>query len=277
MNKLIILLLPLLALACNEPKMTEEEAWLRIGKFRSSEQTDSLGDALNYYLDHFSDGKYASEVESLKQAFDTEAEEWARVSGRRCTLKGVDEFLFNYPSGFFRQQALDAIDSLNFREALTKNTVEAFENYLNNFPNGNYARKARAMIDGTEERSVTPEERRAAISTIERHFSYMTENDEDIANTVADNISCYIGKDNCTMEDVIDYMVHVCDTYDTKVMETSGFDVRKIMAAGSPVYNVQFNLKETINPDDTVNCQVRTFSGTAILNRYAKITSLILE
>lgn len=276
-NKIIACLLPILLIACQKPTMTEEEAWLRIGKFRSSQQTDSLSDALNYYLDHFEDGKYATEVSSLKQSFDTEEADWRRVSGHRCTLKGIDGFLFDYPSGFFRQQALDAIDSLNFREAMAQNSVEALENYLNNFPNGLYARKARAMIEGTEERSVTSDERRAAISTIEQHFSYMVDGNEDIASTVSENLTCYIGKNNCTVDDVLDYMEHVCADYQTKIMETSNFDVRKITAAGTPVYNVQFRLKETINPEDSIDRQVRSFSGTAILNKRAQITSLILE
>lgn len=277
MYKLFITALLATLFACEETKMSEDEAWNRVGKFRNAEQADSLGEALDYYIDHFEEGVHLTEATALKDAFDAERAEWASVSRRGCTLQQVDEYLYRHPSGFFRQQVLEAIDSLTFREALEKNSVKALEEYIENFPDGRFVRKAQAMIDGTEERSVTSDERRSIVQLIERHFGYMVAEDDDIVSTVAENLSCYIGKQNCTADDVVAYMNHVNADYKEKLMETSNFDIRKVMAADISMFNVQFRLVETIEPEDTLKRQERQFKGTAIVNNHMKITSLILE
>lgn len=277
MYKLFITVLLATLFACEETKMSEEEAWNRVGKFRNAEQSDSLGESLNYYIAHFEEGVHLDEATALKEAFDAEREEWATVSRRGCTLQKVDEYLYRHPTGFFRQQVLAAIDSLTFREAMEKNSVKALEEYLENFPEGRFARKAQAMIDGTEEHSVTSDEKRSIVQLIEHHFGCMVEENEDIVNTVAENLSCYIGKQNCTADDVVAYMSHVNADYKEKVMETSNFDIRKVMAADISMFNVQFRLVETIEPEDTLLRQERQFKGTAIVNNHMKITSLILE
>lgn len=278
MQKLLIFIFLASLFGCQDIQWTEDETWSRIGKFRSEEQTDSLGFALDYYVEHFSEGKYISEVQTLKTTFDEETEEWEKASKRGCTVEQIDAFLNRYPAGFYRQQALSAIDSLSFRSAQEQNSVTALEDYLLNFPEGKFAQKAKAMIDGTEERSVTSDERRLIADVIKSHFACMTEGDEDgITNTMAENISCYIGKKNCTQEYVLEYMGNVNSDYKTKVMEAANFNIRKIGVAGIPVFNVQFHLTETINPEDTLNCEERQFNGTAIVNSHMKITSLILE
>jgi len=265
-------------LGCDNIQWTEEDTWARIGKFRAEEQTDSLGFALNYYVEHFDEGKHLSEVQTLKTTFDEETDEWEEASKRGCTLEQIDKFLNRYPAGFYRKQALFAIDSLSFRYAEEQNSVTALEDYLLNFPEGKFAHKAKTMIDGTEERSVTSDERRLIANVVKTHFSSMTQGDEEgISSTLAENISCYIGKKNCTKEDVLEYMNNVNSDYKTKVMEVANFNIRKIGVAGIPVFNVQFRLTETINPEDTLNAEERHFNGTAIVNSHIKITSLILE
>ena len=134
------------------------------------------------------------------------------------------------------------------------------------------------MAEAEADNLVTEEEKNAVAEVIKRHFQAIENNDTiDIVETVAENLSSYIGKQNSTEQDVIKYLKHTNEGKNVKKFKTSEYDISKVVTAGIPIYNVRFALNEQINPDDSLHRRVRDFKGTAIVNSKKKITALLLQ
>ncbi len=276
--KVALCTVALVLMACqNRPAYSEEEAWARISQFRTADEPDSVAEALDYYLDHFSDSKYVQQVVAMKNSFQKEKQEWQEVVAYNCTIENVDKYIYEHPDGFFRGRAVATIDSLSFLDASQKKTAEAVQAYLDQYPDGKFVEQARALLGDLQDMDMTAEERNRVTGVVERHFEDMTLNSEEIVTTVAPNLSSYIGKAHSTKEDVLEYMAHVHADGEAKLISASQFSLTKFMAAGVPVYNVRFTLTEKINPDDSLALQEYHYKGTAILNSSLQITSLVLE
>ena len=286
LNKLLLCLFVLVAggacwwfLFRDSRHYSEDEVWALIGHYQNTDQPDSLYDMLNYYMDEFSDGRYNSEVGTLLSRFEQERDELNSILGSNCTIKNVDTYVYAHPQGFFRTKALNVLDSLEFADAQKHNTPDAYQEYLGKYPNGRFRAQAQAeLADAEADNLVTEEERTAVTEVIRHHFQAIENNDTvDVVETVAENLSSYIGKLNSTEDDVVKYLKHTNEGKDVKVFKTSDYDISKVVTAGIPIYNVRFALTELINPDDSLHRKVRGFKGTAIVNAKKKITALLLN
>ena len=258
-------------------ELPEMDAWSRVGHFQASGEIDSMEVALNDYLWTFSDGRYSEEARTLRDRLNRERDAWEKIVNGDCTLKAVDEYIYAHPDGFFHDQALWLLDSLEFLDAKEKNTEEALMNYLEQRHDGRFVKEAQELLKAVGKVDASEEETKQASAVVQKHFTAMQEGSETIVTTMADNISSYIGKPNPTVSDVLAYMAHFLKGNDTKVFSLSDFNVKKMMQGGDPSYSVQFSLKETINPEDSTEMEVKNLKGTAILNAAMLMTSLVLE
>ena len=258
---------------------SEDETWSLITHYQNTDQPDSLYDMLNYYQSQFSDGRYNTEVSTLLSRFEIERDELNSILKSNCTIKNVDTYVYAHPQGFFRTKALNILDSLEFADAQKHDTPDAYHEYLGKYPNGRFRSQAQAELAEAEaDNLVTEEEKNAVAEVIKRHFQAIENNDTiDIVETVAENLSSYIGKQNSTEQDVIKYLKHTNEGKNVKKFKTSEYDISKVVTAGIPIYNVRFALNEQINPDDSLHRRVRDFKGTAIVNSKKKITALLLQ
>lgn len=283
-KKDFILYAGLLAMACiglpsctEKKEYTEEEAWTRIGRFRSENQADSMELALEYYLDNYPDGKYATEAGNLQDLFNQEKKQWLDILQHNCSIEAVDRFIFNHPDGFFHTQAVNAIDSLTFRAAEAEHTTEALQAYVDEYPEGRFLPQAHALLNKLELGDMSAEEKETVTQTLRNHFHYLTINSDEIESTVAPVLSSYMGKSQSTSDDVMTYMQHVHADGKMKLIEPHDINIKKIESKSGSLYNATFRLVEVVNPEDSINRQSKSFKGTAVLNSYGEITSVVLE
>ena len=258
---------------------SEDEAWALISHYQNTDQPDSLYDILNYYMSQYPEGRYYSETSTLLSRFENERDELESILKSNCTIKNVDTYVYAHPDGFFRTKALGVLDSLEFADAQKHNTPDAYQEYLDKYPNGKFRSQAQTELADAQENSIVTEEEMGEVTTvIQKHFQAIQDNDSiEILETIAENLSSYIGKQNSTEDDVIKYMKHTNEGRNVKIFKTSDYDVSKVVTAGIPIYNVRFALNEKINPNDSLHSRVRDFKGTAIVNAKKKITALVLQ
>ena len=264
--------------SCHKAKeYTEDEAWIRIGRFQSANQPDSVEQALQYYLENFPDGKYVTEVNNLYTLFQQEQKQWNHILRHNCSVDAVGRFLLNYPEGFFHAEASQMVDSLTYNKAVSSHSSQAIQAYMDEFPNGRFIQQAKKLLDKIELGNMSIDEKVSIIQTLQDHFHFLTINSDQIESTIAPILSSYMGKTHCSSDDVKVYMEHVHADGRPKLIEPKEIQVKKIESDAGSVYNASFRLVETLNLDDSLHMQVKTFKGIAVLNTYGEITSVVLE
>ena len=175
-------------------------------------------------------------------------------------------------------------------------TPEAYEHYLDQFSQGKFAAEARKQISELDNEDLTIEEKTVVKETLTTHFDALGDNDKGaIASTLASEINSYIGKANPELEDIYAYMSNMHASGRMIVFNVKNTNITKVNAGDRSMYNVQFSLEEETyargshatldtesgNPAEgekaVASDDVKTFSGTAVLNESMKITSLVLR
>jgi len=263
-------------------ELTEQDAWNRVTQFQAAAQLDSLDAALDAYLWTYTDGRYAEDARTLRDRLRNERDRFERIADdgydTERAVQALDAYLEEYPDGFYRRDALRLQDSLEFVLALEAQTEDALLDYLEQHPDSRFAEAAHEALKRVGKQAASEEEAKLASDCIRNHFEAMQLYDEEgLVATLSDVISSYIGKPNPLHEDIIAYMEHFHKGQDDKRLTASNFDVQKMLNPDGTLYNVQFDLTETINPKDTAKTVVRQLKGTAILDPAMRISSLVLR
>ena len=275
--------------------MDERTAYDNIIRYENTHQLDSLGEALNDYFDTYnSDAFHYSQLKDLHDRFFTERDDW-QATENNMSLETVRQFLGVHPDGFYLIAATQKLDSLSYVDACTTNTREAYEHYLDQFSQGKFVAEARKQISELDNEEITIEEKTAVKETLTTHFDALGDNDKGtIASTLASEINSYIGKANPELEDIYAYMSNMHASGRMIVFNVKNANITKVKAGDRNLYNVQFSLEEETyargshptldtesgNPaegEKPADSDVKTFSGTAVLNENMKITSLVLR
>ena len=273
----------------------ERTAYDNIIRYENQQQLDSLGDALNDYFDTYnSDAFHYSQLKDLHDRFFTERDDW-QATENNMSLETVRQFLGVHPDGFYLKDATRKLDSLSYVDACAANTREAYEHYLDQFSQGKFAAEARKQISELDNEDLTIEEKTAVKETLTTHFDALGDNDKGaIASTLASEINSYIGKANPELEDIYAYMSNMHASGRMIVFNVKNTNITKVNAGDRSMYNVQFSLEEEtyargshhtldtesgnpVEEDKSEATDVKTFSGTAVLNEGMKITSLVLR
>ena len=85
------------------------------------------------YLRDFPDGKHSEEVEAKLKELVAEINDWNDACVNNIK-SGFITFLSNHPNSSFEQACKDKIDSLDYVDALSANTVDALQMYVNSHP-----------------------------------------------------------------------------------------------------------------------------------------------
>lgn len=255
---------------------SEKAAWLKVQRFESEMQLDSLEAAISYYQWNYVHGKHANQVRMLKDRIESEKRDWytARYSDSTET---VEDFIRNHSNSFFRTAANHLLDSLSFLEATEEDTYAAYEQYLDSYSDGMYAKEAKKRMEEIDEGETTETETTDASMVIANHFQALsTLNRELLKSTIADVVTSYIGKSNLTPADVEKYMesIHAIDGRKVS-FQLKNIIVSKEVKDHVPTYLVNFVLNETIVQDGKTNQM--NFSGLSKVSNQGKITSLILS
>ncbi len=256
--------------------LTEREAWAAVERQVARDDPDSLAIALDCYFDAFPDGKYLLQAQTMKKNYEKELADWTRLLNGSLTRATLESFLYDHPEGFFRSRAMARMDSIDYAAAVDAGTPEAFYDYLERYPSGRFVGEAKARLAKTEVARLSEAEEGSAKRAVAAHFDALSANSGDIASTVASALA-YMGKEEATPQDVLDYMERTHAGGEEKHFETSGMAVTKSYAGSVPMYNVRFRLVETIVAADADSACQRSFEGEAALNADYRITALRLH
>ena len=273
----------------------ERTAYDNIIRYENTNQLDSLSEALNDYFDTYnSDAFHYSQLKDLHDRFFTERDDWQAIK-ENLSVEAVRQFLYVHPDGFYLSEANRKLDSLSYVDACAINTREAYEHYLDQFSQGKFAAEARKQISELDNEELTIEEKTAVKEALTTHFDALGDNDKGtIASTLAEEINSYIGKANPELEDIYAYMSNMHSSGRMIVFNVKNANITKVNTGNRSIYNVQFSLEEetyargshhtldtesgSLTEDEKpAATDVKTFSGTAVLNESMKITSLVLR
>lgn len=270
----------------------ERTVYDNIMRYERERNLDSLDVALNDYFDTYnSDAFHYSQLKGLHDRFFTERSDWQEAQDA-MSMEAVRHFLDVHPDGYYLSTARQTLDSLSFAIAVEADTYEAYEQYIAQFSQGKYVKEARKKMNELENVELTVEEKTAVTETLSAHFNALADNDQDaITATLASQINSYIGKNDPELEDIYAYMQKMHSSSRMIVFLVKNVVVTKVEAAGRNLYNVQFALDEETytrnhsseqtekseGAEAPTPTEIKSFSGTAILNEGMKITSLVLR
>ena len=282
--------------SCGGNPADERADYDQIVRFQNESKLDSLGIAINAYLDTYdADATYFLQVKDLSERFFNERTDWQSTQAA-LSLTALRQFLDAHPDGFYLALAHHQFDSLSFRQVLAANTTEAYEQYIDQFPQGAYVKEARKKLTDLETGDLSAEEKEAALAVLTTHFTALGDNDRTaLTATLAAQINSYLGKTNPELEDIYAYMATVHATGRVIRFAIKDARVAETEALGRSIYNIQFALDEDTYtraqydalqkaaeageeaPEAAAPAATKHFTGAAVLNENMKITSLVLR
>lgn len=274
----------------------ERLAYEAIMRYQNEKKLDSLGVALDEYLDTYnSDAYHFSQIKELNDRYSTERADWNAAEGI-MSIEAIRHFVDLHPDGFYLPLAHQKMDSLSYMAAKAVDTREAYEQYINQFSQGKYVAEARAKMEDLDNVEITVDEKLSATETLKTHFNALADNNRGaITATLAEQINSYIGKAAPELEDIYAYMQSMHSHSRTIVFLVKNAEVTKVNVAGKSMYNVQFLLDEETYTheahavldteagtseeaeDGPKPTSTKHFTGAAVLNEAMKITSLVLK
>ena len=186
---------------------SQHDAWGRVQQYKNSNQPDSLMLAIDYYLEKYPEGGFASEAINLKSSLKKEMNAWKEAS-TPLTMEKVNSYLDNYGNGFYNAIAMDALDSLTFSIAKEKKDEASINNYISQFPNGRYAEEAMKILEELQiGNKLSADEEKDVSACLDRHFTALASNNKSaVAATMVFPARSYLGKTNAVQNDVFLFM-----------------------------------------------------------------------
>ena len=137
------------------------------------------------YLRDFPEGKHSEEVEAKLKELVAEINDWNDACVNNIK-SGFVTFLSNHPNSSFEQACKDKIDSLDYVDALSANTVEALQMYVSSHPDGKYIDEAVQAQNDIASMKVQPAEASTIKSVCSQFFTSLADKDEaSLTSTVA--------------------------------------------------------------------------------------------
>ncbi len=98
------------------------------------------------YIDHYPQGQFIDLVNQTKEKlFFIEA---YNIAASQFTDTALRNYLLLYPSGTYKDKALDAIEIAAWQKAKYENTIKSYQEYLNQYPTGKAASLAKEKMAG---------------------------------------------------------------------------------------------------------------------------------
>lgn len=127
----------------------------------------------------------------------------AVVSNSKSILQ---DYMRKYPNSPHRAEAARKIDSLDWAQASSLNTIEAYKAYMTEHENGDHYDEAESSMKALKVKEITPEERAQIAQVFRRFFISINERDQaSLVSTVTEELTL-LDKQQATHSDVIEMM-----------------------------------------------------------------------
>ena len=227
------------------------------------------------YLRDYPKGAHNEEVEAKLKELVAEINDWndACVNNMKS---GFVAFLGNHPNSMFELACKDKIDSLDYVDALSANTVEALQIYINSHPDGKYIEDAMQAQKNIASLKVQPDEASSVKGVCSQFFTGLANRDEaSLASAVAAVMDNFLNKRNATHADVMTFADKLASGHHHIAFTMNNdYKIRKVATeAGVFSYDVTFGVDEHYSTPDGKE-EWMTYIVTARINPDMKISSL---
>ena len=227
------------------------------------------------YLRDFPDGKHSEEVEAKLKELVAEINDWNDACVNNIK-SGFITFLSNHPNSSFEQACKDKIDSLDYVDALSANTVEALQMYVNSHPDGKYVDEAEQAQTNIASMKVQPAEASTIKSVCSQFFTSLANKDEaSLTSTVAAVMDNFLNKHNATHSDVIVFANKLtAEMHNAVFTINNDYKIHKVKTDTDAFsFDVTFSVDGNASTHDGQEKMI-TYFVTARINPDMKISSL---
>ena len=184
------------------------------------------------------------------------------------------DYLKNYPNSEHRAEALEKIDSIDWAQASSLNTAEAYNEYITEHPDGNYRDEADELLRKIQQQTVTPEEKSIISNVFHQFFvSINSRNADNLTATIADNLTL-LNKENATKDDVVEMMnkMYKADMTEMTWKLPGNYDIKKRDVEGTRFdYIVSFLANQDVVYSDASQNTTNKYRINAEVNSDGKI------
>ena len=227
------------------------------------------------YLRDYPKGEHYEEVEAKLKELVGEINDWndACVNNLKS---GFVAFLANHPNSIYEQACKDKIDSLEYVDALSANTVEALQIYISSHPDGKYIEEAMQAQKNISSRKVQPDEASSVKSVCSQFFTGLANRDEpSLSSAVAEVMDNFLNKRNATHADVLAFAEKLASGHHhSSFTMNNDYKIRKVQTGTDEFsFDVTFGVEEHYMTHDGKGEWV-TYIVNARINPEMKISSL---
>ena len=163
---------------------------------------------LQHYLDNFLDAPQAhrDSIMAHLQKFKKIDEAYAKIA-KSTNKEEILKYLEENPNSPNKTELTHRIDSLDWDAASKENTQAAYQRYIDEHATGEHYDEAQLALNKQKAKELSPEDRQMVSNVFHRFFvSINSKNEGGLTSTVSDVMSNFLGRENASKGDVIDYM-----------------------------------------------------------------------
>lgn len=256
----------------NDSKMSRETEAYELAM--KSNDVNQLKNFLRNYTDASSEHKAAVEKEISQINKQEEDLSMSLVTRDKARLA---KYLEDYPGTPQKLKILSIIDSLDWEEALRKNTKEAYDHYIAEHSSGIFLKEAKDKVT-VKELAATAEDDAMAKSLFREFFLSVNGNDAGrISPTLSSTITNFLGTENAKASDVISWMnrQHGDDVSNVIWKLNHDYKITKREQGGECEYGIDFTAKQTIIRKDG-RASSENYKISSKVTNSKKITSMTI-
>lgn len=119
----------------------------------------------------------------------------------------LQSYLDTHPNTTHRGEILAKIDSIDWAAAVSINSPESYKQYLAEHSDGDHAEEASAKVEQLNATVVTPQEKQLVQSSLRSFFQAINgKNEQKLSNAVTPVMDSFLGKNDATSSDVVEFM-----------------------------------------------------------------------
>lgn len=163
---------------------------------------------LQQYLDNFLDAPKAhrDSIMAHLNKFKKIDEAWAKIA-KSTNKEEILKYLEENPNSPNKTELTHRIDSLDWDAASKENTQTAYQKYIDEHATGEHYDEAQLALNKQKAKELSPEDRQMVGNVFHRFFvSINSRNEGGLTSTVSEVMSNFLGRENASKGDVIDYM-----------------------------------------------------------------------
>jgi uncharacterized OB-fold protein/uncharacterized protein YbdZ (MbtH family) len=163
---------------------------------------------LQQYLDNFLDAPKAhrDSIMAHLEKYKKIDEAWAKVA-KSTNREEILKYLEENPNSPNKTELTHRIDSLDWDAASKENTQASYQKYIDEHATGEHYDEAQLALNKQKAKELSPEDRQMVSRVFHNFFvSINSKNEGGLTSSVAEVMSNFLGRENASKGDVIDYM-----------------------------------------------------------------------